>query len=67
MIQGSFKATMHLKEEQQAITVVPMIGTIWDSLNYILTMRSNEKELIIATCALIKTQIEIVLKREDIQ
>ena len=69
MIQGSFKATIHLSDEQLAMTIIPMIKTVWDSLNLILTTisRSNVKDLMISTCNLIRTQIDVVIKSKDVQ
>lgn len=67
MIQGSFKATIHLSDEQLAMTIIPMIKTVWDSLNLILTTRSNIKDLMISTCNLIRTQIDVVIKSKDVQ
>ena len=67
MIQGSFKATIHLSDEQLAMTIIPMIKTVWDSLNLILTTRSNVTDLMISTCNLIRTQIDVVIKSKDVQ
>ena len=66
MIQGSMKATIHFDDTQMAMTIVPMIKTIWDSLNNILKTRFNEKDLIISTCTLIRSQIDIIVKSKDL-
>lgn len=67
MIQGSMKATIHFDDTQMAMTIVPMIKTIWDSLNNILKTRFNEKDLIVSTCTLIRSQIDIIVKSKDLQ
>ena len=55
MIQGSIKATFEFNDEQLAVTIVPMMRTVWDSLNNILKTRFHERDLIISTCDLIKS------------
>lgn len=67
MVQGALKATRHLADERMAVTVIPMIKSIWDSLNLILQTRCLEKDLIQATCDVIVAAIKYVVKSPGIQ
>lgn len=50
-----------------SVTVVPMIKSLWETLTAILKTRFNEGELIAATCDLLRTEIDIVIKSKDLQ